>query len=204
MSDFGYLDRDKGDPPPHRADELRPPGWGLASDFGEMQRYTPTTPTTTTLTYGSRKEAPMSQTRDALIQQAQILLQKVAAMDARPDEPMPEQGPSAYDEMSEADDPSAEAIPPVIYFRKGFSPGHDPHAAAPESAPGEYFYVFVRVDKGSRPGRWYGTGPKAPKGYTWDELMHWLEASGPIPDIYLMTSATVLQRKTVNYNVPQM
>jgi hypothetical protein len=143
----------------------------------------------------------MEQTRDALIQQAQILLQRVAQMDARPDEPMPEQGPSTYDEMSEADDPSGEVIPPIVYFKKRFAPGHDPHTDAPKSTLDGYFYVFIRVDQGeNRKGRWYGTGPKAPKGYTWDELMHWLERSGPIPDIYLMTSATILPRKEVIYN----
>jgi hypothetical protein len=140
----------------------------------------------------------MEQTRDALIQQAQILLQRVAQMDARPDEPMPEQGPSAEE--------TNEVIPPIIYFKKRFAPGHDPHTDAPKSTLDGYFYVFIRVDQGeNRKGRWYGTGPKAPKGYTWDELMHWLERSGPIPDIYLMTSATILPRKEVNYtNEPDM
>lgn len=58
----------------------------------------------------------------------------------------------------------------VIYFDKQFEPDGR-----------KYHYAFVKAA-----GRWSGTGPKAPKSYTWDELMDWLEGSGPMPIIYLM------------------
>lgn len=38
----------------------------------------------------------------------------------------------------------------------------------------EYSYAAIKVD-----GLWYTTGPKVPKGYTWDELILWLVSSDP-------------------------
>ena len=33
-----------------------------------------------------------------------------------------------------------------------------------------YSYAFIKVK-----GKWYGTGPRAPKEYSWDELIDWFE-----------------------------
>lgn len=49
-----------------------------------------------------------------------------------------------------------------------------------------YSYAFVGVA-----GRWYGTGPRAPKAYSWDELMDWLETTGPMPKIYRVQKSGV-------------
>ena len=37
-----------------------------------------------------------------------------------------------------------------------------------------YSYAAIKVD-----GLWYTTGPKSPKGFTWDELVLWLVSSVP-------------------------
>ena len=34
----------------------------------------------------------------------------------------------------------------------------------------KYRYAAIRAG-----GLWYTTGPKSPKGYTWDELLDWLD-----------------------------
>lgn len=70
--------------------------------------------------------------------------------------------------------PENSPFPPVIYFVKKF-PNSDQ----------EYTYVFY---KAPHDGRWYGSGEmQSGKSYTWDELMHWLESSGPMPVIYKLT-----------------
>ena len=68
-----------------------------------------------------------------------------------------------------------EVLPPTILFTKRFGHG-----------AGAYSYAFVGIN-----GRWYGTGPKAPKSFSWDELMDWLENTGPWPKIYLVQKSGV-------------
>jgi hypothetical protein len=38
----------------------------------------------------------------------------------------------------------------------------------------EYMYAAIRAD-----GKWYTTGPKSPKGYTWEEFTLWLVSGIP-------------------------
>ena len=47
----------------------------------------------------------------------------------------------------------------VIKFKVRFQPGGT-----------KYSYAAIRVK-----GLWYTTGPHSPKGYTWDELLDWLD-----------------------------
>lgn len=72
------------------------------------------------------------------------------------------------DSMPE-DDFEGEAV--VIWFKKRFG---GPHSD-------EYTYAFVRFADGS----WAGTGPRAPKYYSWDELMSWV--SEGVDEIWFAT-----------------
>lgn len=81
------------------------------------------------------------------------------------------------------DEPTSEGVfPPIVVFRKKF--GGAGSSRPYVNSDTEYVYAFI---KSPGDGRWYGTGPKSPKGYTWDELMDWLKNSGPFPEvIYLV------------------
>jgi hypothetical protein len=68
------------------------------------------------------------------------------------------------------------SVPPIIFFQKRFSDNDWPNARV-------YDYAFIAAN-----GKWYGTGPKAPKAYTWDELMDWLQDTGPMPIIYAVSN----------------
>lgn len=61
--------------------------------------------------------------------------------------------------------------PTVIHFKKKF---HENER--------EYPYVAIKAPD----GLWYTSGPKSPKGYTWDQLIEWFERTGPMPTIYTM------------------
>lgn len=75
------------------------------------------------------------------------------------------------------DEPKAaenSPFPPAVFFVKKF-PGSDQ----------EYTYIYYKAPHN---GRWYGTGAKQMLvSYSWDELMEWLENSGPMPTIYKLT-----------------
>ena len=47
----------------------------------------------------------------------------------------------------------------VIKYRKRFTPGGI-----------NYRYAAIKVN-----GLWFTTGPRSPKGYTWDELTEWMD-----------------------------
>lgn len=55
---------------------------------------------------------------------------------------------------------------PTIWFEKTFGrqDGHAPR------------YTYAAVKAGD--GKWYTTGPKTPKGYTWAELIEWITGDG--------------------------
>lgn len=57
-----------------------------------------------------------------------------------------------------------EADPAIVYFRKDFG-GKD------------YDYAAVRAGD----GLWYTTGPKSPKGYTWESLVGFIYPDGADP-----------------------
>lgn len=58
----------------------------------------------------------------------------------------------------------------VIKFRKQFVEGGE-----------KYRYAAIKAN-----GLWYTTGPKSPKGYTWDELVAWLSQGVQVKKIWLM------------------
>lgn len=72
-------------------------------------------------------------------------------------ESFPEEPSHEYDENA------------VVIFRKQFNP-----------TGVIYNYAAIRCGN-----LWYTTGPRAPKGYTWDELMEWLDESTCDPEVAL-------------------
>lgn len=80
----------------------------------------------------------------------QALYDQLALIEALPDEPR------LLDDMNE---------PNVIWFEKTF--GRD------RNAP--YTYAAVRAND----GLWYTTGPRTPKGQTWDDLIVWVKDGEP-------------------------
>jgi hypothetical protein len=77
----------------------------------------------------------------------------------------------------EMEDGEPTRIPPAIYFKKQFTDNS-------WQAGKGYDYVFMKAGN----GYWYGTGPHAPQKQTWDELMDWMESTGPWPTIYELTA----------------
>lgn len=65
-----------------------------------------------------------------------------------------------------ADDPN-----PIIYFVKSFGGSR------------EYDYAALKAGD----GKWYTTGPRSPKGYTWAELVDWMFSEGDEPVIMIGT-----------------
>jgi hypothetical protein len=49
----------------------------------------------------------------------------------------------------------------------------------------EYTYAVVKAGD----GLWYTTGPRSPKGYTWDELIEWI---GPDVEIWVASEWSLL------------
>jgi hypothetical protein len=45
----------------------------------------------------------------------------------------------------------------------------------------EYMYAAIRAD-----GKWYTTGPKSPKGYTWEEFTLWLASGIPVSNFLVV------------------
>jgi hypothetical protein len=45
-------------------------------------------------------------------------------------------------------------------------------------------YTYAMVKAGD--GKWYTTGPRSPKGYTWDEVLDWLE-DDLVGDLWIAT-----------------
>lgn len=69
-------------------------------------------------------------------------------------------------------EPSVEDDPtPVIYFAKSFG--------------GSKYYDYAAIKAGD--GLWYTTGPRAPKGYNWPDLVNWMFSEGDEPDIGIAT-----------------
>lgn len=63
--------------------------------------------------------------------------------------------------------------PKVVFFQKKFS-----------GTRRIYDYAVIKAGD----GLWYTTGPRTPKGYTWDELVDWMYEDGS--EIYMLTIAT--------------
>lgn len=47
-----------------------------------------------------------------------------------------------------------------------------------------YSYVALRC---AADGLWYTTGPRSPKGYTWDQLMSWIESNQVVGRIWIVS-----------------
>jgi hypothetical protein len=62
----------------------------------------------------------------------------------------------------------------VVWFQRTFHGGSR-----------KYTYAAVRC---SDDGLWYTTGPQSPKGYSWDELMIWLQEGDPGAIIWFATN----------------
>lgn len=81
----------------------------------------------------------------------------------------------AYDELGKLD---AQPVEPdrdevnLVWFEKSFG-----------TYSRVYTYAAVKADD----GLWYTTGPRSPKGYTWEELMDWLSQDGPFPVLWEVT-----------------
>lgn len=54
---------------------------------------------------------------------------------------------------------------PVIYFAKSFG--------------GSAYYDYAAIKASD--GLWYTTGPRTPKGFTWDALIEWITDGGTTP-----------------------
>jgi hypothetical protein len=108
------------------------------------------------------KEDKMSR-KDEVLRRMRVLEAELARLEERPQEPE-----------------STDGQPLVIFFKKQFG---GPTSSRPFIKPNtKYHYAFIKAG-----GLWNGTGPKAPKAFTWDELMDWLENSGPFPKkIYVL------------------
>jgi hypothetical protein len=65
--------------------------------------------------------------------------------------------------------------PNIIYFEKSFYTS-------------EKKYTYVAVKAGD--GLWYSSGPKAPKGYTWEEL--WEFMSKGVDEVWIVTDLELL------------
>jgi hypothetical protein len=105
---------------------------------------------------------PMTSRRLKLKQQLDMLLAELSMLDQRP--PEPTRGcnfsPNVY-------------LPPTVYLKKEFNDSG-------WQSGKRYDYVFMKAGN----GYWYGTGDYAPQKKTWDELMDWIESTGPWPTIY--------------------
>jgi hypothetical protein len=101
--------------------------------------------------------------KDAILSRMRALEAELAELEKLPAEPRPTNGPT------------------IIHFVKQFWWYGKEERKQP--APKEYSYAFI---KNPHDGCWSGTGPKAPKSYTWDELVHWLNTTGPFPIIYVI------------------
>lgn len=58
----------------------------------------------------------------------------------------------------------------VFKFTKGF-----------QGSPIQYSYAVIKTNE-----LWYTTGPRSPKGYTWDELVLWLVSGTPATNLVEM------------------
>jgi hypothetical protein len=117
----------------------------------------------------SRKDA-LKRKSEALDRQRRALEEELTRLENRPGEP------PDY----------SKTRPAIITFSKQFGQfAFDKYT---------YSYAFIRAA-----GKWYGTGPKAPKGYTWDELMDWLEDTGPMPEIHVVTETALWHPRNEQY-----
>jgi hypothetical protein len=105
----------------------------------------------------------MSSKKRALELQLKAIAEALAKLEARPKEP---KRPIFVE---------GDELAPTILFSKSFG-----------TSRGEYSYSAVGIN-----GRWYTTGPRSPKAYSWDELMDWLESTGPMPKLYLVQKSGV-------------
>lgn len=69
-----------------------------------------------------------------------------------------------------------DAFPPVTIAQFGDDYDMAVQNAATVTHSAIYHYAAIRVN-----GLWYTTGPKAPKGFPWEELLTWLEDPVPAP-----------------------
>lgn len=102
------------------------------------------------------------ETADSLERQAARLLARADEMRAK------------YDRFGHDDYPDGS----VITFEKTF----DHYMGRPLNRPSKpYFYAAIKDPT----GRWSTTGPRAPKSYTWDELIQWM--GDGVQEIYYVT-----------------
>jgi hypothetical protein len=109
-----------------------------------------------------RRSKPKVSQLTELKKQLNAILTRIADLENRPPEPT--------DGLRFSE---GEYLPPVVYMKKMFTD-------TSWQTGKRYDYAFIKAGN----GYWYGTGPHAPQKKTWDELMDWIESTGPWPTIY--------------------
>jgi hypothetical protein len=114
------------------------------------------------------KKQELEQSLAALRQRLAELHDQYETILQRPNEPM-----ESYIYRGDTGEEDPIRIPPAVYFKKQFTD---------QSWQGgkRYDYTFMKAGNGF----WYGTGPHAPQKQTWDQLMDWIDTTGPWPVIF--------------------
>jgi hypothetical protein len=81
------------------------------------------------------------------------------------------------------DEPTNE--PAILYFEKVFGDG----SGSPHSKRHGKRYTYVAVKAGD--GKWYTSGPRSPKGYTWEELCEFLNTG--VDEVWLVSELIPLE-----------
>ena len=101
----------------------------------------------------------LEQRRDTLFNKINHIEQRIEKLESFPDQ----------EEMVERTFSSEDCGCTIIYFKKRFQEGGQ-----------VYSYAVIYAG-----GLWYSTGPRAPKGYTWPEMVDFL--SSGVSEIWLVT-----------------
>jgi hypothetical protein len=114
------------------------------------------------------KKQELEQSLAALRQRLAELHDQYETILQRPNEPI-----ESYVYRGDTGEEDPIRIPPAVYFKKQFTD---------QSWQGgkRYDYTFMKAGNGF----WYGTGPHAPQKQTWDQLMDWIDTTGPWPVIF--------------------
>jgi hypothetical protein len=54
-------------------------------------------------------------------------------------------------------------------------------------------YTYAAARAGGRGGLWYTTGPRSPKGYTWEKLYEWITEEGAQYEIKVVIGVQMIE-----------